>query len=417
MQTRVLGAFVALASTTALVGLLSATAVVQTAAQTAAPATPTENVEVTPIDCYWRTSAASVHVGEIFTVVLTCGVLDTALTTVVPDQSRLDPDVLQLQPFDVVDGTVGTDVRTISRRFFQYQYRVRYIGDEIGRDLSLPALTIGYRVQSRVQQDSAAVESRERQYIMPARTVRMLSLMPGGAVDIREALPATFEDIRTQRFNASVLRIVAWALYALAAVVAVWALVRATRTRRARGAVAVRLASDAIVLGGAARELAEVGRLRNSEGWSSALAARALGALRVAASYEVAQPIAQMPAGGESATTGQLRVRGRFPRGASVLLSGSATTAGLRRERVKAEAGGQHGRLGRIAELETALAGLATAVYGRDHLTVDATALDEALADGSRALNALRREHGWLATRLRALSRSIADQKARAWPR
>ena len=36
------------------------------------------------------------------------------------------------------------------------------IGEEIGRDLSLPALTLTYRVQSRVQQDSAAVESRER---------------------------------------------------------------------------------------------------------------------------------------------------------------------------------------------------------------------------------------------------------------
>ena len=255
MQTRFLGAFLA----AALVGLTPATAAAQ-ATQTEPPSPLASagqvNVEVNPIDCYWRTSAAAVHVGELFTVVLTCGVLDTALTTVVPDQSRLDPDVLQLQPFEVVVGTVGADVRTVSRRFFQYQYRVRYIGEEIGRDLSLPALTLTYRVQSRVQQDSAAVESRERQYILPARTVRMLSLMPGGALDIREALPATFDDIRAQRFNASVLRIVALALYAFGGVVAIWALVRATRTRRARGAVAVRLASDAAVLAGVARELA-----------------------------------------------------------------------------------------------------------------------------------------------------------------
>ena len=416
MQTRFLGAFLA----AALVGLTPATAAAQ-ATQTEPPSPLASagqvNVEVNPIDCYWRTSAAAVHVGELFTVVLTCGVLDTALTTVVPDQSRLDPDVLQLQPFEVVVGTVGADVRTVSRRFFQYQYRVRYIGEEIGRDLSLPALTLTYRVQSRVQQDSAAVESRERQYILPAQTVRMLSLMPGGALDIREALPATFDDIRAQRFNASVLRIVALALYAFGGVVAIWALVRATRTRRARGAVAVRLASDAAVLAGVARELADVRRHRDSDGWSDALAARALGALRVAASYEVARPIAQIPAAGAAPTTGQLRVPGRWPRGGAVLLSGSATTVGLKRERTKAEASGHHGRGGRIAELETALTRMATAAYGRDHQTVDAAALDEALSDGSRALSALRREHGWLATRLRALSQSVADVRARAWAR
>lgn len=381
-------------------------------------ASATQAVSVAPIECYWRSSASSVRVGEIFTVSLTCGVLETQATTVVPDQSRLDPDVLQLQPFEVVDGVVARDLRTVTRRFFQYEYRVRYLGDEIGRDLALPALTITYRVQSRVEADAAAIESRERQYILPARTVRILSLLPQAAGDIRDPSPTTFEDIRDMRFTASVLRIVSWVLFALAGVVALWALVRAARRSRAKGHVAVRFASDAAILRGVARELTEVSRLRQVEGWSDALAARALAALRVAASYEIARPVSQGQArdARHAAMTGQLRVPARWPRPGAVLLSGSATSANLARERTRAAASGDR-RHDRLANLEGALAQFAAAAYGPNHAAVDASELDAALATGDGAVQSLRRQHGWLATRLRALMQTATGFKAKAWAR
>lgn len=383
-----------------------------------AAAQDTQNVSVAPIECYWRSSASSVRVGEIFTVSLTCGVLETQATTVVPDQSRLDPDVLQLQPFEVVDGVVARDLRTVTRRFFQYEYRVRYLGDEIGRDLALPALTITYRVQSRVEADSAAIESRERQYILPARTVRILSLLPLAAGDIRDPSPTTFDEIREARFTASVLRIVSWGLFALAGVVALWALVRAARRSRAKGHATVRFASDAAILGGVARELSAVSRLRQTEGWSDALAARALAALRVAASYEIARPVSQGPArdARHAAMSGQLRVPARWPRPGAVLLSGSATSANLARERTRAAASDDR-RNDRLADLEGALAHFAAAAYGPNHATVDATDLDAALAAAEGAVQSLRRQHRWLATRLRALAQAATGFRAKTWAR
>jgi hypothetical protein len=374
-----------------------------------------QNVELAPIECYWRTSSSSVHLGEVFTVGLTCGVIETASTTVVADQSRLDPDVLQLQPFEVIDGSVAPDLRTPTRRFFQYQYRVRYIGDEIGRDLTLPALTLTYRVQSRVEADAAAIESRERQYILPARPIRVLSLLPGAAGDIRDPAPASFEDIRSTRFTASVLRIVAWAFFALAAVVAIWALVRAAKRSRGHRHVTVRLASDGAILRGVARELTDVRRHRDTEGWSDALAARALAALRVAANYELARPVVQVPARQAVPGTGQLRVPGRWARGA-VLLSGSTTPAHLARERQRAEAAGE-GRSARLADLEQALTRFAAAAYGRNHATVDADDLDTALTEGQRAVQALRAHYSWLQVRLRGVSQTLAGFRSRAWAR
>jgi hypothetical protein len=42
-----------------------------------------ERVEVDPVTCWWRTSAAAVRVGEPFGVVLTCSLLQTEAARVV----------------------------------------------------------------------------------------------------------------------------------------------------------------------------------------------------------------------------------------------------------------------------------------------------------------------------------------------
>ena len=54
-------------------------------------------------------------------MVLTCAVLETDAATVVVDQPRLEPAVLQFAPFEVLGGTHGADLRTEDRRFFQYR--------------------------------------------------------------------------------------------------------------------------------------------------------------------------------------------------------------------------------------------------------------------------------------------------------
>src|SRR5262245_50876087 len=82
-----------------------------------------QNVETDPLQCWWRTSAGAVRVGETFTVVLTCAVLETDAATVVVDQSKLEPSVVQFAPFEVQGGSHAADLNTDLRRFFQYEYR------------------------------------------------------------------------------------------------------------------------------------------------------------------------------------------------------------------------------------------------------------------------------------------------------
>src|SRR5471032_869064 len=167
--------------------MLAATAASNAAAQT---------VQTDPLQCWWRTSAGAVRVGEPFTVVLTCAVLETDDAMVVVDQTRLEPAVVQFAPFEVLGGSHGADLRTEQRRFFQYEYRLRLVTEGMfGKDVALPETKISYRVQSKVGQNTS-LQGRDQAYVLPAQSVRILALVPFDASDIRDTASAeTFSDI------------------------------------------------------------------------------------------------------------------------------------------------------------------------------------------------------------------------------
>ena len=73
---------------------------------------PRRTSQTDPLQCWWRTSAGAVRVGEPFSVVLTCAVLETDEVTVVVDESRLEPSVVQFAPFEVLGGSHGADLRS-----------------------------------------------------------------------------------------------------------------------------------------------------------------------------------------------------------------------------------------------------------------------------------------------------------------
>ena len=383
-------------------------------AQSAARSTTTaaaslEAATLEPIECWWRTGTSAARVGELFTLVLTCSVVETASTTVVPDQSRLDPGVLQIPPFEVVRGTQATDVRTATRRFFQYEYTLRYVGEDFDEDLSLPPLTVSYHVQSRVQRD-AAVEGRERQYILPALMIRILALVPALATDIRDQPAETFRQIEARRFRANVLRVIAGSLYTVGALVVVSGLERLLRRRKRQTPVAIRFASDEAILRRVSGELGEVRRLRGIEGWTDAVAARALAALRIAAAYAVSRPVSQVRGHGIEPADGQLVVPGRWPGRNAALVSGSVTVMTLAEERRRIEGAGMSGAE-RLADLDGAMSRFSRKAYGRDAGAVNDADLDEALDVGARELNRLRREHTWLAKTLSAMASSLVALK------
>jgi hypothetical protein len=386
-------------------------------------ATAGEAVTLEPIECWSRTSTSAARVGELFTLVLTCAVVETASTTVVPDQSRLDPGVFQIPPFEVVRGTQATDVRAGTRRFFQYEYTLRYVGEDFGKDVTLPSVTVSYRVQSQTPQETS-IEGRERQYILPALTIRILSLVPAIATDIRDQPTETFGQIQARRFRANVLRVIAGSLYMVGALVVVSGLTRVLQRSRRQTPVAIRFASDSTILRRVSDELGKVRRLRGIEGWTDTLAARALVSLRVVATYAVSHPVIQSRDDGTRASAGQLVVPGRWPGQSAVLVSSSVTSATLASEGRRIEtrraasnvmdagtSGAEH-----LAGLDAAMNRFAGRAYGRDGRLVEDAELDEALDVGVRALSRLRREHTWLSTKLRAIVSSLGRLKVRLKP-
>lgn len=343
-------------------------------------------VEVDPIECWWRTTATAVRVGETFDVVLTCSVLNTEAARVVADESRLEPTVVQLQPFEVVGGTHPQDVTTAGRRFFQYAYQLRVIAENVfAAAVTLAPLEIGYKVETRTNLgDSLA--GRDQTYALPTLAIRVLSVVPDTATDIREAPVATFADVEDTTFRGSAMRIGGWVLVALGGLLLALALAGLLRRRRTDVPKTRRL-SDTTVLQGVRRELESI-REQSRGGWTSDLAGRALAALRVVAAYAAGRPVNQKlhkrgeaRAGAPGAPTdGQLAVDSRFGRGAVV--SASATS--------------RHAD----EELREAMARLAAARYGRD------AAFDSRLDDG-------------LDAGIRAVDRLIGSRPAleRLWPR
>ena len=56
------------------------------------------DVEVEPIKCFWKTDRSTIIVGERFTVVLTCGIIDTDKIKALPDFNQLEVSTIGLQP-------------------------------------------------------------------------------------------------------------------------------------------------------------------------------------------------------------------------------------------------------------------------------------------------------------------------------
>jgi hypothetical protein len=400
-----------------LAAAITVAAVAILPASTAAPDPGDATIATSPIECWWRTTAAAVRVGEPFLFVLTCSVVENDSVTVIPDQSALAPSVVQMPPFEVIGGAHGPDLRTDDRRFFQYEYRLRLIGDDLfGKDVSLPAMKISYRVQSRIAQ-GASLEGRDRVYVLPSESIRVLALVPSDATAIREGLPERFVDIDAQLFRANLLLVVAGILLALAALLGVLLLVKVAGRHRARTPVAHGLVSQPTVLRAIGRELSEIERLREQSGWTRELAGRALAAARIAASLAVARPIIQTAAGAatDASSEGCLRVRAGWPHAREVLVAaivtGEAVAQELKRARAMTADGDGQGSLEGVGP---ALTHLSLVWYAPDE-AFDEQALDESLASGRRLHQRLARQNSWMARRVAALKRAAVPQRAAVW--
>lgn len=378
-----------------------------------------QNVETDPLQCWWRTSAGAVRVGEPFTVVLTCAVLETEAATVVVDQSRLEPSVVQFAPFEVLGGSHGADLRTDQRRFFQYVYRMRLIAENLfGRDVSLPETKLSYHVQSKMGERQAALQGRDQTYLLPSQSVRVMSLVPADATDIRDTAGETFGDLDERAFRANLFTIIGGVLFTLAGLMALLALVRLARRYRKTSTATERLMTDQGVLRGVGRELAHVRRERDSGGWTPELAGRALAALRIAGTYLVGRPVSLMPAnkltaeGQDVPEAGRLILRAGWPRPKRIAVSGAVTSLTMTRELAR---GANARRTVLLESLGRALSVFTTAHFGREG-TLDEGALDESLGTAREVLSRAKLEQLWVMKRFAAY-RAPAPMDTRVWSR
>jgi hypothetical protein len=379
-----------------------------------------QNVGTDPLQCWWRTSSGAVRVGEPFSVVLTCAVLETDAMKVEVDQSKLEPSVVQLAPFEVMGGSHGVDQRTDLRRFFQYEYRLRLISEnQFGKDVPLPELKLSYHVRSDVGQ-KAAIQGRDQSYVLPAQSIRLLSLVPADAADIRDASAETFADVEARTARARLFSVIGMVLFAVAGLLFLLALVRVFTRLRKPAATEARLVSDGAILRAAGRELAAVQRDREGSGWTPELAGRALTPLRIAAAYALDRPVSQSPVARRPSAVesnghaeGALVVRTLWPKRKQVSVMGAVTPRSISREQARGLGGARRQAL--LESLDRALAQFTAVTYGQNGRPDDAS-LDEALTAGRSAVKRVAMQQTWVMRKF-GPRRPPREVEARAWSR
>lgn len=378
-----------------------------------APGKPQNQVESDPIKCWWKTDTNAVRVGEPFTLALTCGVIETDAVRVVVDPARLDPAVVEVTPFEVLGGTRHDDIVAPPWRYFQYSYTLRLLGETFfGRDVDIPSLPLTYRVQPA---SGDAGQGRDQLYLLPALPLRVVSLVPVTATDIRDAPLDTFADIESRSWRATREFAAAGVLLVLAALLAGAAAVRAFRRSRVPQPGAAALIPLAAVFSACEREAQRV-KSDAAGGWTPELVGRALTAFRIAGAVALGRPVAQTRIEAqEKPREGQLLVEmGRW-RPHRALVSASTTGAVI---------------TGRLAAdekidlpLREALEGLAVVldVFGSAHYSrsgmLEGERLDEAVDRGLRALDHLRSVRRWPARVAEAVGRTVAAFRQATWAR
>ena len=379
-------------------------------AATAAAQAPngTGDLRTDPIRCWWKTDKASVHIGERFTLTLTCATIDTPRVRVAIDMAELDPAAVQLTPFEVVGGARQEDQVETPWRYSQHQYTLRILGDEFfGRDIDLPAFTVPYTVQ--VTTGSETQEGREQMYILPAIPIRVASLLPANATDIRDASQDSFGTVENRRMRATAALVAAAISFAFALAFLAMSALRIWRVGRRREARPVGILGPLAILDGCSRELARLRTDAASGGWSGELAERALAVLRIASAVGLSHPVSQVPVNGTAdRRTGELLLRGGRFRTRSTLMSARVTADMISRR--LAENGGRPMEPRADDALRTlgeSLRVFSATRYGRT-AEPDSLALQRALDEAADALRALHIE-GSRPTRVRRrLARAAA---------
>jgi hypothetical protein len=377
--------------------------------------------DATPVDamrCWRRVDRNAVFVGERLEMTVTCSVVETDAARTLPDQAALEPETIDVAPFEVLGGEHPEDIRTGPFRFFQYHYTLRIISEtDFGNDIEIPALGLTYRIERRLDGNPALV-GRELTYLLPAEPIRVLALVPDAIEDIRDLPSATFDQVQARTFRANLLTLLA----ALVGVVAFGAVAlgaaRVVRERKGGATQVDKRLSLPLIAHRALGELTQVQRATAERGWSGESAGRALAALRVAGSVAVSGTVVQATVdAGAPAREGQLRLRHGFLRPQTAVISSGLTSAALTQRFEQTRT-----RRARAADTELihdlgrAISVFTTARYARDGVLAT-DELTRALDTGITRLKTLRWQSAAPVRYARQLFVAVGDWWAQVWTR
>jgi len=350
-----------------------------------------------------------VRVGEAFGLTLTCGVIEAGPIAVVPSLTQLEGGAIQLTPFEVVSATRRADVVVPPWRYVQFEYSVRLLNDGyFGQDINLPALTVTYNLKS-AGADSAG---RDQSYVLPALPMRILSLVPKAAGDIRDASALTFADIESRRYYSTAARVASAIALVFAAVFAVLSLLRFAQRFRVRTPAAARPVPASSLLAGCATTLRDVQRDARSAGWSPELARRALPAMRIAGATALGRPIAQQRVATDVASReGQVVVKTGTLGLGRAMISAATTPGAIATALNGGSTGGARAR-GAMAQLGDALQAFGRAAYGRKSgdqggQAIDGAELDRAMESALEAVGRLRVGALWPMRMVQTVTRGV----------
>jgi hypothetical protein len=380
----------------------------------ARPASAQDEVEANPITCWWATDKTTLFVGERFTLTLTCGVVETSRVKVVADVNQLEPTAVSLAPFEVVGGTRHQDIQAPPWRYSQHEYTLRLMGEAFfGKDVDIPPLKVTYRIHSTI---GGGAEGRDQTYLLPALPVRIMSLVPKKATDIRDGSHETFGDIEARRFRATAELVAAGIFFGFALVTLGLAGVRILGRSRARAGAVRRPLPSAAVLRGCQQEARRLKSDVAREGWTPETVTRALAMFRVAGAVALGRRVAQEQVDKHvAAREGQLVLRSGILRPKHALVS-TPTTPKTMAKSVDDGNGLTVRGAATLAEIRNSLGLFSAARYGRNgHL--ETGALDAALDEGTGAIRRLRIARRWPARTATALVRTAATLGGTVWPR
>jgi hypothetical protein len=325
-----------------------------------------------------------VEVGERFTLTVTCTIVETERDRVIVDPSQFEASAVSLVPYEVVSGRRYEDVVEPPYRYFQYEFAVRTLGNSaFGQDVDLPPLSIKYSIRFSI----GGTEGRELTYVLPALPMRVLSLVPTKAADIRDSTTEAFRELEARRRRANNELIFAGLALAFAAALVALALTRLIQGYRSRTTKGVKPIAAAALVRGSLRDLRQLNEIVAREGWTPDRAARALAALRVAAAVALGRTVAQVRVEPDTPLReGQVRVRTGLT--ASHCAMASAATSAVTIE--QSGVGVKSARLrAALEELRESIQTFTTTRYGRAR-DLDTASLDRALEKGLNAARQVR---------------------------